>query len=289
MNIDFNAANSMYLVAKPGGTDGAWGYTPFNVKAPRTGGYLSSHQAFGNAGLFFGIHLYNPVNGNKVDKVGHSLQLCFSNKVDGSYLLGNDEQKEVFNLDIGAAARLYSFLTNKSSSLVLVFSRPGMAVRRLTGERLDTSSDGGLTLIAVSGRGGEYNKISMSLSRSDQVNLALHCLGYVRLLYPSLSDTAIGEVLIACGDDFRACAENAPDDHSAMPAETTRTADAHRKPVNPNVSKALWAIGNKKWPRRDLAALKKMQETLTPDELQALVDAGNAGDFTAWDSTADRL
>ncbi|MNG16745.1 hypothetical protein D3C84_1006830 [compost metagenome] len=50
--------------------------------------------------------------------------------------------------------------------------------------------------------------------------------------------------------------------------------------------KAIYAVAMQKWPKKNLATIEYIQEVATPEAMDRLIKAGNAGDFSEWDKIA---
>lgn len=288
MLIDFAARHSELLVPYQDGHH--WCYRPINQTNPRTGGFLSVQQLFSNNALQVGIYCYNSIAEGSAGRtrcpgVSHSLRLTFSRKVNGEYLLADDESKITFNLDIGHAKRIYAFAQGHVDSLSLRFVRPGKAVRELVG-RAGQGDDGSRTASLLGVSGGQ---VEVHLSESQLFALAAYSLAYGRFLYPALSDTAIQQLMtpaiapvaLAGGAiqptetaaQIGACADSAP------------PATAAEDPVKrEKLKRVVWAIGNQKWPSMRLEALQRIQNESTNQQLQQLIEAANKGDFSGWNA-----
>lgn len=285
MNIDFQSIHERYLTAQQVGDQ--WLYRLANHINPKSGKQLVSHQVFSNHGLQAGITIYNTTfSSDTAQSVSHALTLTFSRKVDGKYLLRNDDGRISFYLDLGHAKALYRFVMGLDASLHIRLVRSGRAPKSLFGACSAGAETHCLTLTA-----DEKASISVQLSDTDSLAIASFAIGYGRLLYPSLSDVAIQQMFMsgrgrvrACAEahqeiesspprDFRACAES-------LPAENHIVESAQRA----RLKKAIWAIGQNKWPSMRIEALQKIQMTASDAELQRLVDQGNDCQFQAWDA-----
>lgn len=300
MLIDFQILHRTYLIAYE--ENRQWQYTPINPNSPQTGTFPSSHQVFSNHGLQIAVYIYNTVSDSKVcTGVKHCLHLNFTHKADGKYLLAKDEFKIPFNLDLGVAGELYGLAQGHTDTFVYGAIRAGRAPKRLHGKALHKDGRRFVTLKAEFAKAGTPIRIEVELDRASQIALAAHCLGYGKLLYPALSDTAIQSLLSEVRQNDRACAEISSMDSSTSDvadpeqtqseqtnsvracAETGRTNSPQNQPLS-GLQKTIWAIGNKKWPKMEIEALKRIQWIADPDIAQQLVDQANKGDFRGWDS-----
>lgn len=299
MLIDFLSTHRKYMVAHES-EDGIWEYTPANAEEPKKGTYLASHQIFSNHGLQVAIYLYNGLGEqNRCTRVSHCLHLNFSHKANGSYLLDRDKARITFNLPVGEAKGLYAFALGLVDHFHYRVVRPGRAPKTLTGQVTYNGGERQVTLSALSSDEGSRNAISLDLSSSAAMMLAAHALGYGQLLFPLLSDVAVQNMFATVPVGFRACAErpNAP-----LQVSQQGTADSElnerqspdpsfracaEKPANGEhrlrLEKAVWAIGNQKWPGMRIDALKRIQALVDLDQMQQLVQDANSGDFRGWD------
>jgi len=294
--IDFEDIHRTYLVGSY--VDGIWQFTPTHATDPRKGMIVSSHTVFSNNALQASIFLYNRVN-EKGQCVGvnHCLLLCFSHKVNGSFQLNNDNRRITFNLDLGVTSELYALAIGHAGLCSYRAVRAGRAPKLLEG--VETFRDGRrVVLLRSSGVvEGRNVSIEVELSKADLIALAAHCVGYGRLLYPSLSDSAVQELLSPMNSNIRACAENsrpmASCSNGALIHQDERVIpEPHRVGRVPSgnprkLSNVIWAIGNQKWPRMQLKALKRIQQLEDATLLQELIDEANGNNFTRWDAYLD--
>lgn len=301
MLIDFETLHRTYLIAYE--ENRQWQYAPINPGSPQTGTFPSSHQVFSNHGLQIAVYIYNTVSDSKVSTgVKHCLHLNFTHKADGKYLLAKDEFKIPFNLDLGIAGELYGLAQGHTDTFTYAAIRAGRAPKRLHGKALHKDGRRLITLRAEFAKAGTPIRIEVELDRASQIALAAHCLGYGKLLYPALSDTAIQSLLSEVRPNVRACAEISSMDSStsdmADPDQTlgdqtnsVRACADTGSVINPlsqelpeRLRRAIWAIGNQKWPQMEIEALKRIQAIADPEHAQQLVDQANKGDFRGWDS-----
>lgn len=293
MLVDFETLHREYLVGAL--VNNVWQYKPTNDRDPRKGIYPSSHQIFSNAGLQVALCVYNSVNdAGQCVGVSHCLYLNFSRRVDGAYLLNNDRARITFNLDLGAASELSNFVTGEADEFSYRAVRSGRAPKGFRGVAVVRGGKRIVSLCADATQDGQAARIEIELDRAAQIAIAAHCLAYGRLLYPSLGDAAV-QSLMAPSRNFRACAEkftsNGPlaevqhqEPPPAKPVRDAQSGHAKPSPELTRLGKAVWAIGNQKWPRMTLDALKAIQSINDASRLQELIDQGNAGDFRDWDS-----
>lgn len=289
MLIDYENIHRTYLIGRHVGDD--WEYEPTHARDPRKGMIVSSHTAFSNNALQLSIHLYNRVNERgRCIGVSHCLLLCFSHKVGGSYRLNNDENRITFHLDLGVAAELYSVAVGHAGQCSYRAVRKGRAVKSIEGEEAIRNGRRIVTIRATGGGEGRSSSIEIDLGKADLIALAAHCVGYARVLYPSLSDTAIQELLSATSPNSRACAENqdAPTEvprptGGEMRADHQRTSGASSVNFD-KLRRTIWAIGNQKWESMRLDALQRIQQLDDASLLQELINEAHAQDFTRWDA-----
>lgn len=303
MLIDFEDLHRSYLVIRNIG--GRWQYAPTNDQNPQKGFFPSTHQVFSNHGLQIALYLYNSVSltdKNLCTGVSHCLYLNFTHRVDGAYLLNKDDQRVAINLDLGVAGELYGLAQSHRDSFSYSAIRSGKAPKRLYGDAFFRDGRRYVALRAESVKSGVSIKIEVELDRAALIALAAHCLAYGKLLYPSLSDSVVQTLLSdpvpgirACaesktaitpvldtslssnhqelsGEEFRACAENNPDQPS------------HKALLSERLRRVIWAIGNKKWTKMRLDALQRIQAIEDPERAQTMIDEANQGDFKSWDA-----
>jgi len=290
--IDFETMHRTYLIGWS--QDGTWRFTPTNEREPRKGLYASSHQVFSNHALQIAISLYNATDdAGHCIAVSHCLYLLFSRKDGGTYKLSRDSGRIGFHLDVGVAGELYGLAAGHRDSFHYRVVRAGRPPKTLSGAVVYRDSRRFVLLNASSSKDGQSRSVEVELDRAAIIALSAHCIGYGKLLYPSLSDATVQALLSSPSTNFRACAENEPAKGLAQPDSVTGAPDAAPQNTAParhvtkevaRLHKVIWAIGNQKWPRMKLPALQVIQKLDEPDVLQRLIDSGNAGDFREWDT-----
>jgi hypothetical protein len=288
--IDFEGIHRSYLIGHS--VDGAWQYRPTNPDSPQTGFFPSTHQVFSNHALQIALFIYNRVSSSDqmaCTGVSHCLYLNFTHRKDGRFLLNKDPRRVAFNLDLGTAGELYGLAQGLSTSFSYSSIRAGKSPKRLMGKVISREGQKLITLRADWANSGVPISIEVELDRTACIALAAHCIGYGKLLYPSLSDGTIQALLSASLNAPRACPElidyspNA--DAQAAPVRACAEENAPAlDPLPPRLKKAIWAIGNQKWPNMSVIALQKIQAEVTPERAQTLIDEANAGDFSEWDT-----
>lgn len=294
MNIDFSYLHKTYLVAQY--VDNNWLYTKTNDRNPKKGVYPSSMQIFSNHALQVAIYLYNGVNAQGLTtSVHHCLYLNFSHKMDNQYLLNNDPDRIAFNLDIGTAKQLYCFAVGLTDAFQYTAIRTNKAPKKITSSVEYVNATRVVKLTAASAKGGELSKVTIELTESDLIGIAVYALGYGRLLYPALSDSALQSIYTSLATTL--LVRNPPISnelmHVSAPSpdaneEPKTRACAENRPADEakfnRLRKAIWAIGQQKWPGMKIEALKRIQNEQDSNLLQSLVDQANLGDFRSWDS-----
>ncbi|HEJ4408091.1 TPA: hypothetical protein SL557_000375 [Pseudomonas aeruginosa] len=288
MLIDFEKTHRSYLVGSM--VDNVWQFKPTNEHEPRTGFFPASHQIFSNSALQVALHLYNNINerGQCVG-VSHCLYLNFTRKIDGVYKLNNDPGRVAFRLDLGVASDLYGFVTGAADDFIYRVVRTGRPPKSIQGSSIWRD---GTRIAVLRGEDGrkEAASIEVDLDRAAQIAIAAFCIAYARLLYPSLGEAAV-TAFMSPPPKTRACAEKSVSadllaGETASASKQVESAqsldDAATTQTLRRLRKAIWAIGNQKWPGMTLKALQAIQAVNDPDRLQTLVDQGNAGDFAAW-------
>lgn len=294
MLIDFERLHRTYLIGRS--ENGSWRFTAANATEPRKGIYLSSHQVFSNQALQIALSLYNSTDeAGQCVGVSHCLFLLFTRKQDGRYLLSSDPNRLGFHLDIGVAGELYSLAVGQTSSMSYRAVRAGKAPKSISGSAIYRDGSRVIVLRADSARAGHPISIEIEMDRAASIALAAYCIGYGRFLYPSFSDVAVQSLLSTPTPNFRACAENftpspVSGDEPSVPLAQPGTSSwnqngaAFAKSDIAKLRKAVWAIGNQKWPKMELSALQAIQRLDDASVLQSLIDSGNDGNFKAWDS-----
>lgn len=282
MLMHFENLHATYLVGRS--ERGAWVFTPANDRDPAQGTIVHSHQIFSNNALQVSISIYNRLDKGVCVGVGHCLLLKFTHRIDNKYLLTSDPNPVVMHLDIGAVSQLYSWLCGAAETLSHRFVRPGKSPKSLFSVTSDLPG-GSLGLTAEASTDGTAVRIGVALDRSAVFALSAACIGYGRLLYPSLSDGAVIVLLSAPTPKTRACADFSSERQSDEPGLTSlvRSVNSVSPEALNKLRKTIWAIGNQKWPLKNLEALKRIQTLSDPGQLQGLIDEGNKGEFSSWD------
>ncbi|WP_162962120.1 hypothetical protein [Pseudomonas aeruginosa] len=288
MLIDFENTHRTYLVGSMVGN--VWQFQPTNEREPRSGFFPASHQIFSNAALQVALHLYNNVNERgQCIGVSHCLYLNLTRKIDGVYKLNNDTGRVTFRLDLGAASDLFGFVTGAADEFSYRVVRSGRAPKFINGSSIWRDGTRVAVLRGEDGR-KEAASIEVDLDRAAQITVAAFCIAYARLLYPSLGEAAVMAIMTP-PQKTRACAEKNESSHrlanvtatASQKGDSTQDQDcAATSQTLRRLRKAIWAIGNQKWPGMTLKALQAIQASSDPGHLQELIDQGNAGDFTAW-------
>lgn len=292
MLIDFDTVHRTYL--KGSMVDGAWSFNPVNPAKPRTGRHLSTYQVFSNAGLGVALYMRNDFEGTRAIKVHVGLKLVFSRKAKGKFLLQDDAQKISLTLDMGGVRALYAWLAGDTGSFSYEIIRPDAPKKQVTG--FETDLEFPLSIRAFENDSdGCDRSILVGLADADIFHLQLHCLGLAKLLYPSLSDTAL---LAHMKPRLRAapslaastatpseanlppgaleCSTEAPVDSKPLSAVSLQDYDLEKS------KKAVYAVGKNRWPRKDIDTIEHIQNG-PADAMDRFVKAGNAGDFSEWD------
>lgn len=291
MLIDFTAVHERFLKGRKEG--GCWIFTPVNPDRPVSGIHLSSYQVFSSNAVGLGLYLRNEFDGDgRAIKVFAGLKLLFSHKVHNKYLLAKDENRISLTLDIGAVRPFYAWLIGSQPGFLYDLVRPGSSPMQISGFESDLTFP--LTLRAAEfSQNGGYRKIDVGLSDTDIFHLQMHCLALAKLLYPSISDTAIVQHLLPRRSSQREPAHQpagqAPTDSvvdisasQALPGPEARL-EQGEGPSKERMSLAIFGVGKNKWPAKDIQTIKYIQDYSTPEAMDRLIKAGNSGDFTEWD------
>ena len=283
MLIDFSETHRRFLTAKRRDT-GAWAYDLVNPEKPAVGTYLSHYQVFSNAALGCGIYLknYELDEQNAVaKKVQTGLKLLFSRQKSGRYQLHNDPGSISLTLDLDGTLALYRWLCGDVPSLTYELARQGAEYRTLSGYQADRAF---ALVLRASSSGSESRcagSIDVGLSEADILHLQMHCVGLVKLIYPSLSDETLAAHMRArtCGHG-RPASSVVPESASADKKEVDSTAG--RQLTEEGCAKAIFAVGMQKWQRRHLPTIEFLQSQGI-ERMDQLVQAANQGDFSEWE------
>lgn len=292
MLIDFESVHRTYL--KGSMDEGGWSFTPVNPAKPRTGKHLSTHQVFSNAGLGVALYLRNDFEAGRAIKVHVGLKLVFSRKVKGTFLLQDDMQKISLTLDMGGVRSLYAWLAGDTPNFAYEIIRPNAPKKQVTG--FETDLEYPLSIRALENDSeGSARSILVGLSDTDIFHLQLHCLGLAKLLYPSLSDTALLAHMKPRLKATNSCTSTivthsqanvmfgAPERPAELPMEVSPAGGEGLLALDlEKAKKAVYAVGKSRWPRKDIVTIEHIQNGPV-DAMDRFVKAGNAGDFTEWD------
>ena len=272
--------------------DGVWSYNPVNPNKPAAGVYLSNHQVFSNAALGFGVYLRNEIQGGVATKVHAGLKLLFSEKRNGRFLLHNDPGCIALTLDIGGVIALYQWLNGAALSLNYELPRRGGDHRVLTGFLADRSFALVLraTLAGASacdGIVGGSRGIEVGLSDADVFHLQMHCVGLAKLHYPSMSDEALSSHMrVRRGPSDAVPSESAHNCPQSPLVGVNSAVQTNRTPQE--CARAVYGVGMRKWHRRHLPTIEFLQGQRV-EVMDAMIQAGNRGDFAEWDRIYERL
>nr|WP_193069059.1 hypothetical protein [Pseudomonas fluorescens] len=292
MLIDFETVHRTYL--KGSMDEAGWSFNPVNPAKPRTGRHLSTYQVFSNAGLGVALYLRNDFEAGRAIKVHVGLKLVFSRKVKGTFLLQDDMQKISLTLDMGGVRSLYAWLAGDTPNFTYEIIRPGAPKKRVTG--FETDLEFPLSIRAFENDSdGSARSILVGLSDTDIFHLQLHCLGLAKLLYPSLSDTALLAHMKPRMSTPTSCTATTgtPSLVNVVPEPTEFPTEPPLGSIPANgecllevdiekAKKAVFAVGKNRWPRKDIGTIEHIQNGPV-DAMDRFVKAGNVGDFTEWD------
>lgn len=273
--IDFVETHRKYLQGEM--TPLGWSFEPIHPARNASAVYLSNYTAFSTNALLVAISVRNDFNEHGLAVKAHAgLIMVFSRKVDGAYLLSKDPERISITLDMGGVRSLYAWLAGREASFVYESLRPGAPRKLIEGTEGAVGSD--LQLSAEDYLGQKVRgRISLFLSATDIFHIQMHCLGLAKLLYPSISDSALIEHLIPRPNHLvppPTPAQNAaPLDGPTAEAGTYSIQERRR---------AVYAVGMNKWPKRNVETIEHIQQS-SEAIMDSLIRAGNAGDFSGWD------
>lgn len=292
MLINFAEKHRQYLIAQEQ-EDGCWAYTPVNPDNGNAGIYLSNHQIFSNAALGLGVYLRNEMNSGVAVKVHAGLKLLFSRAVNGRFALHNDPGHISITLDIGGVIPFYQWLSGDTATLRYEEPRRRREhYRMLTGFQAGQAFEMTLRASLTDGTTGDMRTIEVGLSSADIFHLQAHCAGLAKLLYPTLSDGLLTTHLRRGVGARQATQSAGPAGHptpalsDGMASQAPAGNGSRRDPTN--CSRAVYGVGMGKWPRRHLPTIEFIQSQ-SVEQMDALIKAGNSGDFSGWDSIYSRL
>lgn len=291
MLIDFESIYQKYL--RGALQDGIWRFEPVNPSNPRAGKHLSTYQVFSNAGLGVALYLRNDFEGEVATRVHVGLKLIFSRKVKESYLLQRDDQRISLTLDMGGVRALYAWLQGDTSSFSYEIVRPDAAKKQISGFETDLAFPLNIR-VTESDAYGSGRSISVGLADADIFHLEVHCLAFAKVLYPSLSDTALlahlkprmparARISPSIGAPSKDSPLHQPQGASTPVTQQDPAGGISSAPFDPErVKKAVFAVGKSKWSRKDLATIEHIQSGPV-EAMDRFVKEGNAGNFDAWD------
>ncbi|MGP0171087.1 hypothetical protein ACSVIJ_04315 [Pseudomonas sp. NCHU5208] len=280
MLIDFQDTYRRFLTAKRRDS-GRWAYELANPENPAAGTYLSHHQVFSNAAVGFGIYLRNyelDAECAFAGKVQAGLKLLFSRKQNGRYTLHNDPGRISLTLDIDGTLALYRWLSGDVPSLSYELARSGADYRTLSGYQADRAFALIIRASSSSADSRAACSIDVGLSEADILHLQLHCIGLLKLSYPTLPD----EILMAhmrARTGIRSV--RSPSEESSG-SEERRCEEPSLNRTEEGCSKAIYAIGMQKWARRHLPTIEFLQSQGI-DRMDQLIQDANQGDFSEWE------
>lgn len=320
MLIDFTAVHSQYLI---GSSDrGKWVFAPANPRNPMAGRYLASAQVFSNNALGVAIYLRNEIDdAGAAVAVFTGLKLSFSNKINGRYALNNDPDKVSITLDVAGVRHLYTWLQGGSHSFHHEVVRQGAAPKVINGYRTSGGQFSHTLRIMTTGHSGKPAKVDVGLGVGDVFTLSMYCIGYAKLLFPSIDGGLIDKLLLVPSGEGEAhhaggVATNLPHagtsgagTHLYAPGRPTPADEAapvlghgggapspieirEDTPPTPDLmraQKAIFAVGVNKWSRRNRSVIEFIQANATAEAMDRMIKAGNRGDFSEWDRLAEKL
>lgn len=290
--IDFSAVHERYLRGRMEGEH--WVFTPVNPEKPVSGIHLSTYQVFSSNAVGLGLYLRNEVDSERrATKVFAGLKLLFSHKVHNKYLLAKDENRLSLTLDIGAVRQLYAWLIGAQPGFLYDLVRPGSSPRQISGFESDLAFPLTLRATEFSPSSG-HSQIDVGLSDTDIFHFQMYCIALAKLLYPSISDTAIVQHLVPRMKSKRdeasgqrpepVYAGKALDNDSSAPAPNPGQRVVQGEgPPKERMARAIYGVGKNKWPAQDIQTIKYIQDSSTPEAMDRLIKAGNSGDFSEWD------
>ena len=311
MLVDFAGYHTKHLVSRKVG--GQWLYEPVNPQNPYSGKHLASEQIFSNHGLGVALYVRNQLDdAYKAVGVFTALKLSFSRKVDGTYLLSKDVNHISVALDLHGVRQLYTWATGSQMDLRTEIVKPGASPKTVIGYRMDRGGQFPHALKVIGPNStGEQVVIDVGLNDGDLFTIAMFCIGYCKLLYPVIDGSVI-ERLLAIPQVSAATGEGDTSEkfvhaQTSEPAPNHLSASAPQDRLNdkapltleqrpddvlptPGIfkqQKAIFAVGMNKWPKKNRATIEYIQEVATPEAMDRLIKAGNAGDFTEWDKVAE--
>ncbi|MGE8065128.1 hypothetical protein [Pseudomonas sp. NPDC089569] len=292
MLIDFAAEHERYLKGKLEG--GVWVFNAVNGSNPTSGIHLSTYQVFSNGGLGVALYIRNEFDeAGRAVKVHSGLKLLFSHKVNGRYVLAKDENRISLTLDIGACRHLYAWLAGAQPGFMYDLVRSGVNPRQISG--FETGRAFPLTLRATEFSPNDgHRKIDVGLSDTDIFHIQMHCVALAKLLYPSMSDTALVHHMLPRTTAARAVVneptevealDHQPSQKGPEPTDSPATVEPPALAALPDIAKtkkAVFGVGKNQWPAKDIQTIQYIQENSTIEAMDRLIKAGNSGDFTEW-------
>lgn len=273
--IDFIDTHRRFL--QGGITPLGWGFEPIHPERRTSAVFLSQYTAFSTNAVLVAISIRNEFNEHGLAIKAHAgLKLVFSRRVDGVYLLSKDLSRISITLDMGGVRSLYAWLLGRESSFSYESLRQGAPRKVIEGSQ---GSAGGKILLSAADYIGQKIRghIQVCLSETDIFHFQLHCLGLAKLLYPSISDSALIEHLTPRSRQSEPpqapTTDSHPLDEASAPNGTYTIAERRR---------AVYAVGVRKWPKRDLPTIEHIQQS-SEQVMDTFIKAGNAGDFKEWD------
>lgn len=309
MLVDFAEYHARHLVSRKAGDQ--WLYDPVNPRNPHNGKHVASRQIFSNNALGVALYVRNQLDSEfRAVGVFTALKLSFSRKVEGTYLLNKDEKHLSLALDIHGVRQLYTWVQGIQQTFRSEIVKPGTPPKSITGYRMQSGQFPHSLKAIGHTSSGEQAIIDVGLSDGDLFTLAMYCIGYCKLLYPSI-DGAVIERLLAIpqiaaargeggGTEEKFVHAQTSDSHADIPEtvspprSSVEQMELERRPdemipttLMLRAQKAIFAIGMQKWPKKNRAAIEYIQDVATHAAMDRLIKAANTGDFTEWDKIAE--
>jgi hypothetical protein len=295
VNINFEELHTQFL--KGSKTPHGWLYTPANPSKPGADLYVASYQAFSNNALSISLLIRNTFDrdGNAT-AAAPLVSLAFSHRHKGRYLLSSDPDKVVIPIYLEQAIQLFAMLRGRSPSVHIEIVRPGVPPKYLKGfPSSGAMSRFNLKAFTTDEDDAHYS-VDMALAPEHVFQLQAYLIALGKLMHPWMDQRTITELFLSSSmpneDSVPATAVTRPAQASSgiQVDDSPRAKGPAEQPLDPiRVTKAIFAVGVNKWPKRRRDVIRYIQDTASVETMDQLIRAGNSGDFTEWDRIASLM
>lgn len=255
----------------------------------RQGIHICRHQVFSSGSLAFICYGRNTFNAqDQLSGVKICLKLLAGLKNSrNSYASPNDPEKTIaMEFDLDDIRGIYSVLKGAIPEFYVRTVRRGETAKEAT---FVYQPDNQYPWY-VEMKDGPL-KIMVTLTAGDAFEAIMVLLAIVKIHYPSISDEALLEsLLLPVSTNTQAKQPTVPvtDIEPPQPARMPVLRGVGEAEADARQKKAIFAIGRQKW-GGSIEAVQYIQKHVGNETAQALIAAGNAGDFTIFEQVEKGL